>query len=134
MSRKIDYSKPLSDDDKAWLIARGWGNRIPGNEAHPSSNVGPVIDPNASAEDQLKNQPNTGTATGTLGAVEERPEDGYTEDDYASWKVADLKAEIDERNEERDDDHQISSEGKKADLVAALVADDEAQPTAGNGD
>lgn len=47
--------------------------------------------------------------------------------DYNSWTVADLKAEIERRNSEMDDaDEPISTTGKKDDLVARLVEDDEA--------
>lgn len=45
---------------------------------------------------------------------------------YAAMKVADLKAEIERRNDGRDEDDLLSVEGKKADLVAVLEADDEA--------
>ncbi|HKY59205.1 MAG TPA: SAP domain-containing protein [Aeromicrobium sp.] len=43
---------------------------------------------------------------------------------YAAMKVADLKAEIESRNEDRDEESLLSAEGKKADLVATLEADD----------
>lgn len=45
---------------------------------------------------------------------------------YADLKVTDLKAEIARRNEGRDEDARIPDDGKKAELVAALEADDEA--------
>jgi polyphosphate kinase 2 (PPK2 family) len=45
---------------------------------------------------------------------------------YSSMKVDDLKAEIESRNEGRDEDAQLSTEGKKADLIAVLEADDAA--------
>jgi hypothetical protein len=48
-------------------------------------------------------------------------------DGYDDQKVADLKAEIERRNSDRDEADQIPSDGKKAELVAALEADDEAQ-------
>lgn len=47
---------------------------------------------------------------------------------YDAMTVADLKAEIDARNEGRDEADQIDGTGKKADLVAALEADDEDGP------
>ena len=47
------------------------------------------------------------------------------EESYADLTVADLKAEIAERNEERDEDNQIADKGNKAELIAALEADDE---------
>lgn len=47
------------------------------------------------------------------------------EEDYNSWTVADLKSEIDARNEEREADDHIDKVGNKADLIAALELDDE---------
>ena len=41
--------------------------------------------------------------------------------------VDELKAEIDRRNEGREEDAKLSKDGKKADLVATLAADDAAQ-------
>lgn len=47
---------------------------------------------------------------------------------YGSWKKADLEAEVAKRNEGRDDDDLVVVEapGNKAELVAALEADDHA--------
>lgn len=45
-------------------------------------------------------------------------------DGYASWKVPDLKAEIDRRNADRPDDDKIAADGNKAALVATLEASD----------
>ena len=45
---------------------------------------------------------------------------------YEAMTVAELKAEIAFRNEGRTDADRLSTDGVKADLVAALVADDEA--------
>ena len=43
---------------------------------------------------------------------------------YESKTVADLRAEIKARNEGRDDESRVSGDGNKADLIAALEADD----------
>ncbi|MEV1331130.1 hypothetical protein AB0J20_16310 [Micromonospora costi] len=43
---------------------------------------------------------------------------------YAGMKVADLRAEIERRNEGREEADVLSVEGRKADLVAVLEADD----------
>lgn len=127
MSKKLDYDN-LSDEDKDWLRARGWGNRIPG-EAPDASAPGVELSSTASAEEVLAKTPNTGTATrpATEVVVE------YTKEDYESWSVADLEDEVKDRNKTREDDAQIVPEGSgkdgnvvKADLVAALVADDQA--------
>lgn len=47
---------------------------------------------------------------------------------YSAMKVDELKAEIEARNVDRDPegDRYLSADGKKADLVAVLEADDEA--------
>lgn len=45
---------------------------------------------------------------------------------YSSMKVDEIKAEIESRNEGRDEADLLSLEGKKADLVAVLDADDAA--------
>lgn len=43
---------------------------------------------------------------------------------YSAMKVAELRSEIESRNEGRDDDSLLSTEGKKAELVAVLEGDD----------
>lgn len=49
------------------------------------------------------------------------------EEGYESWKADELREEIDVRNKDRDEDDMIVPDGKKkADLIAALEADDEA--------
>lgn len=49
---------------------------------------------------------------------------------YGSMKVTDLRAEIGKRNEGREEADQVSAEGNKAALVAALEADDAANNNA----
>ena len=49
---------------------------------------------------------------------------GAPSSSYSSLKVDDLRAAIDARNEGRDEADLIPSDGKKADLIAALEADD----------
>jgi len=44
---------------------------------------------------------------------------------YEAMKAADLKAEIEKRNEGRDGAAKLSTQGNKAALIAALTADDE---------
>ncbi|MEU7677874.1 SAP domain-containing protein, partial [Micromonospora taraxaci] len=50
---------------------------------------------------------------------------GPAAEGYEAMKVADLKAEIERRNQGRDEAGRVSSEGRKPDLIAALKADDE---------
>lgn len=66
---------------------------------------------------------------GTQGAPEKAEVPAAANDDapadYQGMKVADLRALIAERNEGRDEDDLIPDDGNKADLIAALEADDE---------
>ena len=59
-----------------------------------------------------------------LGSSWTTGEDGPMAEGYAAMKVDELKAEIESRNGDRDEDGLLSTEGKKADLVATLEADD----------
>lgn len=45
---------------------------------------------------------------------------------YTAMKVADLRAELGRRNEDREGDALLPTDGNKADLIATLEADDEA--------
>lgn len=53
---------------------------------------------------------------------------------YEDQKVADLKAEIERRNEDRDEDAHLPKSGTKAELIAVLEADDAETSAAGDGD
>jgi hypothetical protein len=46
-------------------------------------------------------------------------------DGYSAMKVADLRAEIARRNKDRHEADCLPDDGRKADLIAALEADDE---------
>ncbi|WP_346007460.1 SAP domain-containing protein [Janibacter terrae] len=52
-------------------------------------------------------------------------DDQGEEGGYESMTVADLRAEIESRNEGREEADLVPSDGRKADLVAALNADDD---------
>ena len=58
------------------------------------------------------------------GGSSDSDDDSSGDGSYSDLKVVDLKAEIESRNEGRDEDALISLDGVKADLVAALEADD----------
>ena len=55
----------------------------------------------------------------TIDAGEDPASEGYE-----SKTVADLRVEIKARDETRDDESRVSGDGNKADLIAALEADD----------
>lgn len=62
----------------------------------------------------------SGSSTGTGSTPDAEPTK------YDGLKLDELKAEIDERNEDREQDDRISKRGGVETLVAALVADDDA--------
>jgi hypothetical protein len=82
---------------------------------------GDVVGDDVSAE-SIEHLKSLGYLEGTDGAEESDEPKGY-----ADQKVDELKAEIESRNVDREDDAKLSTDGKKADLVAALEADDKAQ-------
>jgi hypothetical protein len=138
MSRKIDITQPLSDADREYLLQRDRRDLIAMADAHARGeevNDSMLTQGLPTAHDTVRLDPNTGDVN-TLGRVlpgqnfdeDENAEWGEQPQGYDSWKVADLKAEIDRRNAERadaEDYEPISKSGKHADLVAALEADDE---------
>lgn len=137
MSRQIDLTQPLDDDAKTYLANFGSPEKIEQVEA-ALDNEGVTLptDPEKAREVSLANQANTGMSSPSAdelrGAKAPAPVTvrDYTREDYESWNVPDLKAEITERNEGRDADSNppeiVPADQKKAALVDALVADDEA--------
>lgn len=104
MSRQIDPSKPLSDDDRRYLLAHGEDARVATfDERFPDD---------APEEPEEFAPDTTGTASGT----------GEEDPGYEEWSADDLRAEIDERNEGRET--KISKAGSRADMAARLRADD----------
>lgn len=120
MSRNIDFSNPLSEEDAEYVRQRDWMVR----DAELSGFE--VIWPGEDAEESEKTTSTDETGTETGAAAEEEETE---EVDYNDLTVSDLQEEIAARNEERDEDDQIEvdSKAKKADLITALEADDQAQ-------
>jgi hypothetical protein len=116
VSKTINPNK-MSKFDRQYLVDRG-------------------IDPDEYAEKYELND------YGELVPREDGPSDGELnqadvdepeDESYSTWDAKELQAEIAKRNEGRDEENQIAPEGtgkdgrlRKADLVAALEADDEA--------
>jgi hypothetical protein len=63
----------------------------------------------------------------TMLALRLREFTNDTDEDYSTWTVDTLNAEIDRRNADLEEDERIAPEGrKKDDLISALEADDQA--------
>lgn len=112
MSKNVDFSNTLSEDDAQYLRHRPWLVR----DAELS---GITIKWPGEADDESSQDEQTVSAEGS--------DDEEDEVDYHDLSVAALKAEIEARNEDREEDDQIevSKGAKKDDLIAALEADDE---------
>ena len=104
MSRQIDLTKPLSEDDRLYLESRGLQAQLDANALHLMGG----------------------------GADETAPEEDENVEPYKGVTVTDLKTEIESRNADRAEDAKIAvaEPGNRPEIVAALVADDEASKTA----
>lgn len=105
MSKHIDFSKPLSEEDTEYVRQREWminDAKLSGFtvQLHGEEPVEPELD--------------------------EEGEDGESELTYDDLTIKQLQAEIAARNESKDEDSQLSDKGKKEDLIQTLVSDDEA--------
>ncbi len=112
MSRNISFKKPLDGDDAAYVRDRPWLIR-------DAELQGIKVRFADSPEDEAAED-----------ADESEEQEEIEAEDYSdkSWTVDSLNAEIEARNEERDeDDHIVPDSSKKADLIDALILDDEAQ-------
>lgn len=84
---------------------------------------GATVDPELYTEKSVKHVKGLGLVT----AVEVASEEDAPEP-YKGVSVTDLKAEIEKRNKDREDDKKIvpADPGNRPEIVAALVADDDA--------
>jgi hypothetical protein len=147
VSRKVDLTKPLSDEDRQYLTDRGRLNDIAvadanarGEDSAPVAQTTPAgvsgvsvgggsplaTDPShgrfAPAEPAL--QTGDGLKEGDdkdLAAAEAISNGDY---DAKGVTVAHLQAEIDRRNEDRDEDDELPRSGTKQELIDRLTEDD----------
>lgn len=128
--RKIDWNSPLTGDDKAWLRTTG------------ILDVERLIEANAVEFDEEYHFPGTEPVGVIKSAVATEPDQGggnadFSEDDYDDWKVAELSAEIDNRNKvDGAKSVEVVGTGKdgkitKPDLIKALRLWDSENPDVG---
>lgn len=143
MSREVDLDKPLSDEDRLYLQDRGKHADIRANDERFGG--GPAEDDEEALDNKIMDLEEQAAVLrarkASLVAAREQEESGVTDqtvvngegggdesdEDYddPAWTKAKLQAEIEKRNEDRDDDGKMSSVGTKAQLVERLRADDE---------
>lgn len=136
MSMKVDFTTPLSDEERAYLDARGRyadierADQITGTET-PESEVGdgtglqqqPLVTSEARAAERER-------LLARIREIDGAPAEDESDaevDPYEVWSMEELKAEIDRRNETRASDSKISKAGGKADLAQRLYADDDTE-------
>lgn len=142
MSRQIDFSKPLSEEDKQYALDRNMAIDVEENEKKFSEiqKTGEKVDivssglngnePSRFADKSEVSglglaQVNAGPTTEEVVVKEEviketvevSEGEEIDDDDYNTWSLDDLKIELGER--------QLSKSGNKAELVARLTADDQ---------
>lgn len=156
MAREIDWSKPLSDEDRKWALEwdqheqvaqndRDFGrvdNTASQDRADRISELRTVIAESTNelarleqeqiAEDNanraVAGDPATGNVIQDNTGVDGQTPEGAPEEPkkYDGWNVDKLKAEIKERNKEREEAElaPLSLSGSKAELTERLLADD----------
>ncbi len=87
---------------------------------------GAVLDPALYAEKSVEHVKGLGLVTETELVVETQADE--SDEPYKGVTIPDLKAEIETRNKDREDDKKIvpAEPGNRPEIVAALVADDAA--------
>lgn len=140
MSRKIDLTKPLSDEDRAYLEVRCKTADLALNAQYMAEQAGDKPPTQASPEQlAAPGNPQTTVAgettqTGNSAPPPPPPADGTDNpqnptpslpESYDDWTKKQLWAEIDKRNNEDDAGIDVPKSAKHEDLVAALELDDE---------
>lgn len=143
MSRKIDLTKPLSDEDRQYLEDRARHHDIAtadANAGYEDDGSGPLTSPvgvsgvSVGGSSPLSTDP-TAARFATPGPAVQAgdglkdttdPAAAVAEGDYEAKGVlvSHLQDEIDRRNEDLDEDEKIPRSGTKAELIARLQADD----------
>jgi TolA-binding protein len=148
VSKVIDQEQPLSDEDRRYLEERGNYALIktmddrhgtgPEQEQETEESLAQQVSELESQINDLegrrtqlriaREQQEAGVKDNTVVDGEGGSENRTDDYDEAKWTRASLQAEIDKRNEGRDNEDKMSSSGTKAQLIERLRADDAAYP------
>lgn len=134
MAREIDLSKPLSDEDRQYLVDRCAWSRI----AQADQIAADQAQAKAVEDNKIENPQPSPTRTGAAALAEAAnasPGDDGGEEElpYEEWSFEDLKVELDRRKQlelnggmsTEEANKLFSKGGSQKDLVARLYADDE---------
>lgn len=130
MSKQIDFSQPLSEEDAAYVADRPWLRKdaeLSGFDVHDESDF--VVDdedgnddPDGFDDGEDGDQGDADDETGDDESGEEGEEDDSDEEEtapYADWDYADLKEEAGNRG--------LSKSGSKEQLIERLESNDAEQ-------
>lgn len=132
MAREIDLTKPLSDEDRQYLVDRcRWSQLAQADELASAQEA-----QRAASEEHTPSTPSPQPPTTVVGGAPVEPTQGATSDEqdpYEEWTYEELKAELDVRKQEALNEGMPTDEagklfskgGSQKDLVARLYADDE---------
>jgi hypothetical protein len=117
MSRQIPTDKPLNDEDRAYLLMRGDEARVNWFDTTYPADAEEADAADQDAEEDEEETPDLD---------DEEDDDEVDDPGYEEWSIADLKAEIEDRNKKAGDSP-MSVTGVKADLAKRLREDDAAK-------
>jgi hypothetical protein len=134
MSRQIDLTKKLNDEDRDYLKARGEYVLIARNDAQFADEGAEKPGDGSGSSEGTRTPDAADSAASDAGSTPDAPPLPEAPPDYRSMKVEDLKAELDRRkaayetagDEEGVADVTYSSSDKKDDLITLLEEDDAA--------
>lgn len=122
MSKKIDFSKPLSEDDEAYVADRPWLRKDAELSGFDLTNEEDfVVETGADDSDQEPEGFEDGDDSEDSDSEDEGDEDGEEEAaPYTEWDYAELKEEAGSRG--------ISKAGSKEQLIQRLEENDASAP------
>lgn len=132
MSMKLDPAKKWTDDERDWAINRNMHEEVRANDERFGRTPFPTSTESGMAAAAPANQDHN-----AIRPPEEPKDREFAADDYESWKVDDLKRELDGRMKAIEDDPssvdepdvekeelRYSSSDKKDDLIGRLRQND----------
>jgi hypothetical protein len=135
MAKEIDLSKPLSSEDRAYLVQRDRWRSLAEADGHGDPRRAKAEAEASRGELTQRAHPTTDpqAIVPTPEEIHSRRDEGDSEEPYEDWSFEDLKAELDARKTDALDGGMSAEEagkryskgGSQKELVARLYADDE---------
>ena len=132
MSREVDLTQPLSEEDKEYLRARGREQQVTLNEAQfsddPAVQAAAAFVPGLDVDlaEGVPATPGGDPRVVMGGGPVEGPVTFDTEDNYEAWSKSELEEELENRD--------LPKSGNKTELVARLREDDASDDSVDQGD